>query len=82
MNVSSNGANLSITSSAAVKAQSFLEEIDELDPQYQIEGVRNVWIIKPGAKSRGRGIDSLDTFIALHVLSSLLHATFIILIKN
>lgn len=33
-----------------------LAELQAAMPQYEMAGVRNVWVIKPAAKSRGRGI--------------------------
>lgn len=40
----------------AERSATVLEAVAEYDPQSSIQGVRNVWVVKPGAKSRGRGI--------------------------
>ncbi|CAD5117297.1 DgyrCDS6084 [Dimorphilus gyrociliatus] len=42
-----------------------IKKLQPLLPQYDLDGNRNVWILKPGAKSRGRGIYCFDK---LHVI--------------
>lgn len=38
-----------------------LEELRKLDPQFSMSGDQNIWIVKPGCKSRGRNIALFDT---------------------
>ncbi|KAJ1161870.1 hypothetical protein NDU88_002350 [Pleurodeles waltl] len=48
------GANLDISDCGVAQCREILMRIESANPQLAIDGIRNVWIIKPGAKSRGR----------------------------
>jgi hypothetical protein len=59
----SNSAFFSSSSNAEIegmevylnKIDACLKNVEHHCPQYHIDGTRNIWILKPGAKSRGRG---------------------------
>lgn len=38
-----------------------LEEMKKKFPQFGLNGVRNMWMLKPAGLSRGRGIQVLDS---------------------
>jgi len=37
------------------RCKCMLEQMRQVCPQIETDGLSNIWIIKPGAKSRGRG---------------------------
>ena len=40
--------------------ENILKKLSENLPQYVLEGSKNVWIVKPGGLSRGRGVHCID----------------------
>ncbi|KAG8007444.1 Tubulin monoglycylase TTLL3 [Nibea albiflora] len=47
---------IKISNQLVTCCEAMLQRLREVSPQLDIDGIHNIWIIKPGAKSRGRGI--------------------------
>ncbi|KFR02287.1 Tubulin monoglycylase TTLL3, partial [Nipponia nippon] len=54
--VAHEGARLALSGAQRERCRALLRRLAGRLPQLGMEGDRNVWILKPGAKSRGRGI--------------------------
>jgi tubulin monoglycylase TTLL3/8 len=54
------GGKFACSTQTVRKASDMLDELEKYLPQLYMDGVRNIWIVKPGAMSRGRGIVCLE----------------------
>lgn len=51
----SEGASIRGGRAFVERCQAMIRKLQEVCPQLATDGLNNIWIIKPGAKSRGRG---------------------------
>ena len=50
-----------------MQATKVLSELRSISPQWHIDGPDNIWILKPGGKSRGRGIHCFNSLQKLRL---------------
>lgn len=51
----------------ALQAAKVLAQLKQVAPQWSIDGPDNIWILKPGGKSRGRGIHCFNSLQKLRL---------------
>ncbi|XP_067855166.1 uncharacterized protein [Heptranchias perlo] len=54
------GATIQNWNNYAVLCENMLQQLQEANTQLKMEGMHNIWIVKPGAQSRGRGITCMN----------------------
>ncbi|CAH1783741.1 unnamed protein product [Owenia fusiformis] len=54
------GAGVTLLESQVDVCEGLIKCIEEAWAQYEMDGLKNVWMVKPGAKSRGRGIECFN----------------------
>lgn len=55
--IQQDGAIVPVTESILKEIGDVLKKMKKLWPQYDLDGLKNIWIIKPGDKSKGIGIE-------------------------
>jgi len=53
--VCSDSAEVDVDTSKMAEYRQVLQQMHSLWPQFDIDGVHNMWIVKPGDKSKGVG---------------------------
>lgn len=56
------GATVSVSENKLKECETLLKSIKQVWPQYDIDGSRNIWIVKPGDKSKGIGLYWMGLF--------------------
>jgi tubulin monoglycylase TTLL3/8 len=54
-----------------IKSKNILNELVKYWPEFNMDGMRNIWILKPGNKCRGRGIQLIKTIAEVEKVMNL-----------